>query len=411
MSHGNGGVSPDPGTDAAAPLHGLRVVEFAQIIAGPLAGTLLADLGADVIHVEKPDEGDAARRMGPTKNGVGLWWKVLGRNKRSVTLDLNAPEAREVVDRLVKWADVLITSFRATTTTRFGLDWERVHDLNPSVILLQVSGYGARTSRRDKPGFGKMGEARSGVVHITGEEDGRPIHTGFSHGDATTGLMGAFGIVAALLKRARDPDHRGEWIDLALSDTLFRLIEWQVILYDQLGIVADRRGNQLPVAPAAVINTYQSAEGDWLTVTSATSKSVTRIVELVGLDEADFDTHEDQLRGQAILDRALRDWIAKRTTSECLREMDRRGVVASKVFSTEDILLDETFNERDSIVTVTDRDLGPIRMQGVVPDFVYSPTRIWRAGPDLGEDTQTVLEAWLGFSREQIEQLAARRTI
>ena len=187
--------------------------------------------------------------MGPTKGGHGLWWKVLARNKRSVTLDLRREEARPLVEELLHWADVVIVTFRAGTAKRFALDWDSIRRVNSSVIMLQITGYGATSSRNDEPGFGKMGEARSGVVHLTGFPDGPPVHTGFSHADSLTGLMGAFAVMAALHRRNQDPERCGEWIDLALSDTLFRLIEWQAIVYDQLGLVPNRAGNRLAVAP------------------------------------------------------------------------------------------------------------------------------------------------------------------
>lgn len=180
-------------------LDGIKVVEFAHVIAGPLAGTLLADLGADVVHVEDPTNGDPGRQQGPTKDGVHLWWKVSGRNKRSVTLDLRSPEGQELARELAAWADVVITNFRVATIEKWGLDWETLHRLNPRLVLLQVSGNGvqgvAEASRND-PGFGKVGEARSGVVYVTGFPDGPPVHTGFSHADTVTALMGAYAITA-----------------------------------------------------------------------------------------------------------------------------------------------------------------------------------------------------------------------
>lgn len=395
----------------SGPLTGIKVVEFAQVIAGPLAGTLLADLGADVIHVEPPGSGDTARNMGPAKSGHRLWWKVLGRNKRSVTLDLHDPAGQEIAHRLVKWADVVIVTFRDSTVRRFGLDYESVRDLNPSAVLLQISGFGANTSRRDEPGFGKMGEARSGLVHLTGFEGGAPVHTGFSHGDATTGLMGAFAVCAALVRRAADADHRGEWIDLALFETLYRLVEWQVIIHDQLGVVPQRSGNSLAVAPAAVINTYLSADDHWLTVTSATRRSVINIVKLLGLDEADFATTDAQTSRKDELDAALSRWIAARSADEALRILQEGEVVASKIFDIEDIFADEIYAERQDIVTVDDPDLGPVRMQAVIPHMRENPGAVWRAGPDLGEDNEIVYGTWLGMSPEELEQLRAQGVI
>src|SRR4051812_22153862 len=183
-------------TDAA--LSGLKVVEFAHVIAGPLAGTFLADLGADVVHVEDPGNGDPQRVAGPHKDGAHLWWKVSARNKRSVTLNLRTEEGRAVARDLARWADVVITNFRVSTLEKWGLDFASLNEINPQLVLLQVTGFGAKNSRRNDPGFGKVGEAMSGVVNLTGFPDGPPVHTGFSHGDSVTGLMGAFAIQAAL---------------------------------------------------------------------------------------------------------------------------------------------------------------------------------------------------------------------
>ncbi|PYE12456.1 formyl-CoA transferase [Williamsia limnetica] len=401
-------VSPADEQASAAgkgPLRGVKVVEFAQVIAGPLAGTLMADLGAEVVHVEAPLVGDNARHMGPAKDGHHLWWKVLGRNKRSVTLDLGNPDARSLTDKLVQWADVVIVTFRSSTVKRFGLDWATVSTTNPSAILLQISGYGANTSNRDEPGFGKMGEARSGLVHLTGFEDGAPIHTGFSHGDATTGLMGAFAVSAALVRRNAYPERKGEWIDLALFETLFRLVEWQVIIHDQLGAVPQRSGNSLAVAPAAVINTYRSADDEWITVTSGTLRSVLNIVRLLGLDEAEYSTREAQHAGRGFLDQQLAVWISERSTSCAVEALQRAKVVASKIYDIEDIFADQTYRERDDIVTVTDADLGDVRMQGVIPHFAVNPGAVWRTGAALGEDNDLVFGEWLDLDDTEMARL------
>lgn len=404
-----------PGTDStqdrSGPLAGVKVVEFAQVIAGPLAGTLMADLGADVVHVEPPGAGDSARSMGPAKDGTHLWWKVLGRNKRSVTLDMRTDDGKATAQKLVTWADVVIVTFRADTVTKYGLDWPAVQAANPSAVLLQISGYGARSSKRNSPGFGKMGEARSGIVHLTGFQDGPPVHTGFSHGDATTGLMGAFAVTAALHRRERDPERKGEWIDLALSDTLLRLVEWQIILHDQLGVVPGRAGNQLAVAPAAVVNVFGAADGGWITVTSGTPRSVLNIVRLLGLDPDSYSDAARQVAGTKVLDDGLREWMAQRPSDECLRLMDEFGVVGSKVYDVRDIVADPIFAERGSIVSVDDAELGPVRMQGVVPDFVGDPGVVWRTGPALGEDNDLVYGQWLGLDESERKRLSEAGTI
>lgn len=397
-------------SDKRAVFHGLKIVEFAHVIAGPLAGTLLADMGAEVVHVEDPTNGDPSRRMGPTKDGVYLWWKVGARNKRSVTLDLRTSEGQEIARKLVAWADVVITNFRVGTLEKWGLDWASLHEVNPKLVMLQVSGNGTNTTARNEPGFGKVGEAMSGVVNITGFPDGPPVHTGFSHADAVTALMGAYAISAALTMR-HNPDFEGEWIDLALFESLFRLIEWQVIVYDQLGIAPERSGNQLAVAPGAVINTYLTGDNEWLTVTSGTPRSVRNVATLLGLPPEDYTTVEQQLAHRRDLDDGLREWIAPRSTEECLSEMKLREVVASRIFTMADIVTDQTYRERGDIITIDDPELGQVRMQGVVPYFTGHTGSVWRTGPSLGQDNELVYRKYLGLSADQYDQVSETGTI
>lgn len=388
-------------------LQGLKVVEFAHVIAGPLSGTLLADLGATVVHVEDPGVGDPQRTAGPAKDGVHLWWLVSARNKRSITLNLRTDEGRAIARELAAWADVVITNFRVETLEKWGLDFKSLNEVNRKVIVLQVTGFGATSSRRNEPGFGKVGEAMSGVVNLTGFEDGPPVHTGFSHGDSVTGLMGAFAIQAALYRRHTDPDFRGEWIDLALYDGLFRLIEWQVVFYDQLGRSPSRVGNKLAAAPAAVINLYKTGDGRWLTVTSGTPRAVINTAKLVGEREEDYATRDMQAKNAERLDKILGDWIGQRSVDECMKVMKEIGVVASPIYSVEDMMEDETFKERDSIATVDVDGLGPVRMQSVFPKLANYSGSIWRSAPKLGEDNELVYGQFIGKSSNEIEKLKA----
>jgi formyl-CoA transferase len=270
--------------------------------------------------------------------------------------------------------------------------------------MLQVSGYGDNTTARDRPGFGKVGEAMSGVVTITGFPDGPPVHTGFSHADAATALMGAFAITAALTRR-QDKEFRGERIDLALYETLYRLIEWQVIVFDQLGAVPVRAGNKLFVSPGAVVNTYRSRDGAWITVTSATPRSVQNVARLLGFEVTSFQTVADQATRAGDLDRELRGWIASRDADDALNAMIEAEVVASRVFDMSDIAANQTYRERESITDIDDDDLGPIRMQNVVPKLENYPGRVWRSGPSLGADNTLVYREYLGMSDAEVEQL------
>jgi crotonobetainyl-CoA:carnitine CoA-transferase CaiB-like acyl-CoA transferase len=390
-----------------AALAGLKVVEFAHVIAGPLSGTLLADLGATVVHVEDPGIGDPQRAAGPAKNGTHLWWKVAARNKRSVTLNLRTDKGRQLALELAAWADVVITNFRVETLEKWGLDFASLNKVNPMVILLQVTGFGATSSRRNEPGFGKVGEAMSGVVNITGFADGPPVHTGFSHGDSVTGLMGAFAIQAALYRKSQDPVFRGEWIDLALYDGLFRLIEWQIVFYDQLGSVPERVGNKLAAAPAAVINLFGTADNRWLTVTSGTPRSVSNVAALVGESAEEYATRANQAKNSVRLDGLLSDWISKRSLAECVAAMKKLEVVASPIYNVEDILADPTYRERENIVTVDDPDLGKLRMQNVIPKLTNYTGSVWRTAPKLGEDNELVYRQWIGKSEAELEKLRA----
>jgi formyl-CoA transferase len=404
-------MTPDAHSPGSGPLTGLKVLEFAQIIAGPLAGTLMADLGAEVIHVEPPGRGDSHRYTGPAKAGVSLWWKVAARNKRSVTLDLHTAEGQEIAHGLVARADAVIVTMRASTLERWRLNWPTLHAVNPQLVMLQVSGFGADTSRRDDPGFGKVGEARSGTVYVSGYPDRAPVHAGFSQGDASTAVMGAFGIMAALHRKHTDPEFDGEWIDLALFETLFRIADWQVVYHDQLGTVPERAGNRLANAPAAVINTYQTADGDWLTVTSATLRSVLNVIRMIGLDEAQYQTWEAQVAQRDQIDEALGRWLAARSTTACLETMREFGVTGDRIFSMADIVADEIYAEREDIITVDDPELGPVRMQAVVPKFRTTPGRVWRPGPALGADNAFVYGEWLGLSAEQLSELDRKGVI
>ena len=234
---------------------------------------------------------------------------------------------------------------------------------------------------RNTPGFGKVGEARSGVVYVTGFPDGPPVHTGFSHADTVTALMGAFAVTAALHRRDTDPEFDGEWIDLALFESLYRLIEWQVIFYDQLGTIPERAGNQLAVSPAAVINTYKSADDHWLTVTSGTPRSVQqrgrarRHPDRGGGHGRDADGQQGR---SSTASSATGSPRGRPTTAS--REMEQLEVVASRIFSVEDIIADPTYNELGDIITIDDADLGPVRMQGVIPRLTNHPGTVWRTG-------------------------------
>jgi formyl-CoA transferase len=398
-------------TDERAALHGLKVLEIAQLIAGPMAGSFLADMGADVIHLEDPVTGDPQRVVGVHHEGTYLWWKVSGRNKRSATLDLRQEEGQDLARQLAGWADVVITNFRVETLERWGLDWASLHKANPRLIVLHISGFGTDTTLRNSPGFGKVGEAMSGVVQITGFPDGPPVHTGFSHADSITGLMGAFAVQVALYRRSSDPDFQGEFIDLALFESLYRLIEWQVIAHDVLGVIPTRAGNQLPVSPAAVINTYLSADGEWITVTSGTPRSVQKVAAMLGEPAEDYDSVDKQQARREYLDDALRAFVGERPAVDVLEAMARTEVVASRVFTMADIVKDQTYRERKDIIEVEDETLGKVKMQAVIPKLANHAGSVWRSGTSLGADNELVYRGVLGLTEDRYDELQKKHVI
>src|ERR1700677_1401500 len=289
----------------------------------------------------------------------------------------------------------------------WGLDWKSLHSENSKLIVLQISGYGANTTLRDRPGLGKVSEAMSGVVEITGWPDGPPVHTGFSHADSVTGLMGAFAVMAAAYRRRTDPDFDGEWIDRALFEPIYRLIEWQVITHDQLNIVPRRAGNQMAVTPAAVVNTYLSADDHWITVTSASVKAVCKIVAMLGEPVEEYDTADKQRDRSGQLDEMLRGWIRSVTREEALAALTDAAVVASKIYTMDDIVDDETYRERGDVISVDDQDFGTVRMQGVIPKLSKHPGSVWRSGPSVGEDNDFVYKKLLGMADDELGRLHA----
>ncbi len=251
----------------------------------------------------------------------------------------------------------------------------------------------------------------SGVVHLTGFPDGPPVHTGFSHADSLTGLIGAFAIQMALYRRETDQDFAGEWIDLALFEALYRLCEWQVIVYDQTGIVPMRAGNQLANAPAAVVNLFSSKDDQWVTVTTGTWRSVQKVAALLGESAEDYDTPEKQFARRDRLDVLMREFVAERLAQDAIDAMTEAEVVASLIFSVEDILADPTYAEREDVITVDDPDLGPVRMQAVLPKLANHGGEVWRTGPALGEDNELVYKTYIGMTDEELATLTAQAVI
>ncbi|HKP17927.1 MAG TPA: CoA transferase [Gaiellaceae bacterium] len=399
---------------SAGPLGDVRVLDLGHVVAGPFAGSLLGDLGADVIKVEEPVHGDTIRVLGPQADGHPLWWKVSGRNKRSLALDLRTEAGREIIVRLAESVDVLIENFRAGTFERWGIGSEYLLERNPRLIMLRISGYGQGAGGTGRPGYGRVGEAVSGAVNLTGESDGKPLHVGFSLGDATTGLMGTIGILAAL--HARDLTGRGQVIDLALFESLFRMIEWQIPLAQKLGQVIRRRGNVFPIG-YAVGGSFQAADGRWLTISTATAGAISRLLRVVGGEEmerdpdfADFEARTKPGNMERI-DRKIGEWVGRYTAEEAISRLEAEDIVVSLVYDATMMMEDSLIAEREDIVEFDDPDIGAIKMPGVVPKLSETPGSIRSSGARLGQHTAEILGEILGMSGPELDELERQGVI
>lgn len=388
-------------------LRGLRVIDAGTMVAGPFAGTLLADYGADVIKLEKPGAGDPIREWAPTKDGVSLWWKVTGRNKRLITLDLSRARGRELFLRLVERADAVVENFRPGTFARWGLSYEELAAANPRIILVHVSGFGQTGPYARRPGYGTVAEAMSGIPSFTGFSDKPPTLSAFPLADTLAATFGLVGLLSSVYERDVAGSGRGQEIDVSLYEPLFRLAESQVIGYDQLGIVKQRRGNRLEEDSPR--NAYATSDGEWITISASSDRTFARLAAAIGKPglarDPRFSGNASRIANDVELDRIVGDWIARRTAREVMETFEGFDVVAGLVYTIEDVLADPHYAAREDVVSVPDADFGAVRMQAVVPRFSRSRCEVeWPGGP-MGEHNEEVYRGLLGLSAEELEEL------
>jgi crotonobetainyl-CoA:carnitine CoA-transferase CaiB-like acyl-CoA transferase len=393
-----------------APLTGLRVLDLATLFAGPMAATLLGDFGAEVVKVEHPTKPDPSRGHGPAKDGIGLWWKVLGRNKRAITLDLSRPGGRDTLLRLAAGADVVIENFRPGTLEKWGLGWPQLSAANPRLVLARVTGFGQSGPCAHRPGFGTLAEALSGFAAVTGEPDAPPTLPPFGLADSIAGLATAYAVLTALTARAHTG--RGQVVDLALIEPILAVLGPHLTWYDQLGHVQERTGNRS--ANNAPRNTYRTADGTWVAVSTSAQSVAERVMRLVGrpdlIDEPWFATGAERARHADVLDAAVGDWIAVRGRDEVLAEFDKAEAAIAPVQDVRDVVADPQYRALGTIATVDDPDLGPLRMQNVLFRLSDTPGAIRWAGRAHGADTEAVL-AELGLSAADVAALRAEGAV
>jgi crotonobetainyl-CoA:carnitine CoA-transferase CaiB-like acyl-CoA transferase len=378
------------------------VVDLANFLAGPLVSMYLGDFGAEVIKVERPDGGDELRMWGNAKDGVGLYFKVINRNKKSVTADLRTPLGVEIVKRLAADADLVVENFRPGTLERWGLGYDALSEINPRLSLVRVSGFGQTGPYSPRPGFGTLAEAFSGYAYVNGFPDRPPLLPGFGLADATTGLNGAF--LALVCLEARERIGRGQVVDLAIYEPLYTLLGPQVIEYDQLGIVQERDGSRIPFT--APRNTYRTRDGKWVSISGSGQRVFERICVALGradlVHDPRYTDNRRRLAHVAELDESLQEAISTFDRDELLRVFEQHEATVAPVYSVVDTLDDPQYRARENVIRVEDEELGSVRFQNVVGALSATPGAVESAGPRLGEHNAEILVERLGFAPEEL---------
>lgn len=388
------------------PLDGLRVVDCSTVIAGPRIAMYLGDYGADVIKVEHPARGDDTRRFGFTKDGQSLYWKLVSRNKRSVTLDLSKAPGQQLARRLFATADVLVENFRPGTLERWNLAPEDLLQENPGLVVVRVTGFGQSGPYRQRPGFATLAEAMSGLASIIGQADGPPLLPPIALADEVAGLVGTWATMIALYHR----DARGgagQVIDLSLYEPLAHLLGPLPLAWDQLGYLQPRMGSRLPYSSPR--NTYTCADGRHVALSASAERVLRRVFDAIGRPELASDprfaTHAQRAANEQALDEIIGAWMARHTRDEAVAIFARHEAALAPVYDVSEYLQDPHVAERGSVATVDDPDLGPLRMQGVVPRLSATPGRIAHAGPSERGDANADVYGALGVGPDELAEL------
>ena len=395
------------------PLEGVRVIEMGSLLAGPFCGQLLADFGAEVIKVEPPGKGDPMRVWGRhRKEGRTLWWPIIARNKKSVTLNLREEEGQDLARRLVAQADVLVENFRPGTMERWGLGYEGLSELNPGLVMVRVSGFGQTGPYRERAGFGAIGEAMGGIRHVTGFPGEAPPRVGISLGDSLAATFGTLGALTALYHREAHGG-RGQVVDIGIYEGVLALMESTIPEYVLTGHVRGRTGSVLPfVAPS---NIYPTNDEDYVLIAGNADTVFGRLAEALGhpewAEDERYATHHARGENMEELDRMISEWTKERTGDEVLKIMAEAGVPAGKVFTAKDMIEDPHYAAREDVIAVEDPDIGEFPMQNVIPRLSETPGKVRWTGPKLGQHNDEVYEKVLGLGEEERDGLRKRGII
>ena len=397
---------------ANGPLGDLRVIELGTLLAGPFCGQLLGDMGAEVIKVEPPKQGDPLRVWGREKaHGKSLWWPVVARNKKSITLDLRQPEGQRLLHELVAKADFLLENFRPGTLEKWGCGYAELEKVNPRLIMIRVSGFGQTGPYARRAGFGAIGEAMGGLRYVVGDPEKPPSRMGISIGDSLAATFACFGALSAL--HYREVTGRGQVVDSAIYEAVLNMMESLITEYDKAGYIRERSGAILPnIAPS---NVYPTSDGSMVLIAANQDTVFQRLTVAMGRPELaqqpEYSTHAARGTRQAELDALIDAWTRTKACEELLDLMEEFGVPAGLIYRAPEMLEDPHFKARDAIVTVPHPDLGELKMQNVAPKLSHTPGRVRSPSPTLGQHNDEIYRGMLGLSAERYAQLKAAKVI
>jgi crotonobetainyl-CoA:carnitine CoA-transferase CaiB-like acyl-CoA transferase len=386
-------------------LAGLRILDFATFIAGPFAAGLLAEFGADVIKVEQPGPGDPIRELGDKVNGRSLFAALEDRNRRSVTCNLRLPRGQQLALDLVRHADVVVENFRPGTLERWNLGYDRMREVNPGVILLRISAYGQTGPYAGRPGFGRIAQAFGGLTYLAGYPDRPPVLPGSATlADYAAGLFGAFAILAA--KQHRDRTGEGQQIDVSLFESIFRFTDYLPLAYDLLGTVRERIGTQAPAAPH---NHYPTSDGKWIAIACTSDRLFQRLAAAMDdhawAADPGFQAMAQRSARRQEVDARVAAWTAQHTLADLQRVLDDAEVPNSPIYSVADAFADPQYAARQTLTTIDDPVLGPVKMPSPVPRLSATPATISRPAPEVGEHTAEIYAELLGLDDDALAQL------
>jgi len=389
------------------PLEGLRLLDVGTRIGAPFAATLLADFGAEVWKVELPGQGDFMRTIGPFDAGYSLFWAVEGRNKKSITLDLRTPRGQDLFKRMVPLADAIVENFQPGTLEGWGLGYDVLEALNPRIILTRATVYGQDGPYRDRPGLDRNGVAHGGLLYLTGYPDRPPVRPGIIVSDYITGIFNALSILIALYERDAGGSGHGQTVDLALYESIFRLMEHTVAGYDRLGVVREREGNRLK--NSAPLDNWETRDGQFVSIIAAGDGLFPRLAKAMErsdlLEDPRFKTLADRARHADEINAVVAAWCRERSAEEIETILVAAQVPVCRAFSIRDIFRDPHYAARGDIVEVDDPTIGPVKMQAVYPRFSRTPGAIRRGAPRLGEHNREIYQGVLGIGDDELESL------